>query len=68
MNIQFIEKQDNMYRLLINGKDYYFSGLCLWKDRIIPLKIGLNNGSIGWNIGKSKISYLQIKQAIFKEQ
>ena len=62
--IQLIDKQGKMYRLKINENDYLFSGICLWKDGIIPLKAGLNNGSLCWNMGKGKISYLQIKKAM----
>lgn len=62
--IQLIDKQGNNYRLLIDGKQYFFYKLSLWKDGIVPLKSGLNNGSLSWNIGKKKVSYWQIKKAI----
>ena len=64
MQIQVIDKQDGIYRLLISQKEHSFCGVTLWGDSFIPIKAGLNNYSLCWNIGKKKVSYKQIAKVV----
>jgi hypothetical protein len=52
MDMQYIEKEKDNYLLKLNGEDYFFSKLSLYKStRFLPIKPILNNGSLSWNIG-----------------
>lgn len=68
MNIQVIEKQGNIYRLLINGIACDFIPMELFVNGILPVKKCMVNGSLGWYINRRFVSYRQIKKAIIENK
>jgi hypothetical protein len=62
--IQFLNKQNNNYRLLINGIECLFIPMELYTTGLMPVKKCLNNNSLGWYINRKFVSYRQIKKAI----
>jgi hypothetical protein len=66
MEIQVIEKQDNIYRLLIDGVRCDFIPLELFVNSILPVKKCYVNGSLVYYVNRKRVSYWQIKKAIKK--
>lgn len=64
MNIQLIDKQDNNYRLLIEGVECLFIPLDLFVSGVLPVKKTQVNGSLGWYVRGKFVSYRKIKSAI----
>jgi hypothetical protein len=64
MNIQLIDKQNNNYRLLIDGFKCLFIPMELFTKGLFPVKKCLNNNSLGWYVNRKFVSYKQIKKSI----
>jgi hypothetical protein len=64
MDIQLIEKQNNIYRLKINGVNCCFISLDLFINGLFPIKRCYVNGSLGWYVNRKFVSYNQIKKCI----
>lgn len=64
MNIKLIEKQGNIYRLLIGGTTCDFIPMELFTTGILPVKKCMVNGSLGWYVNRKFASYKKIKKAI----
>jgi hypothetical protein len=66
MEIQVIEKHENIYRLLIDGVRCDFIPLELFVNSILPVKKCYVNGSLVYYVNRKRVSYWQIKKAIKK--
>jgi hypothetical protein len=65
MTIQIIEKQGNIFRIMINGQRYdYHTPLSLFGKGIFPMPKRVKGSTLGWSIKGDWVSYNQIKGAI----
>ncbi len=62
--IQLIEKQGNIYRLLIDGVSCLFIPMDLFTTGILPVKKCLVNNSLGYYVARKFVSYNKIKKKI----
>lgn len=64
MNIELIEKQGTIYRLLIDCTTCDFIPMELFVNDFLPVKKCIVNGSLGWYVNRRFVSYRKIKKAI----
>jgi hypothetical protein len=67
MEIELIERQKGVFRLLIEGKVFVFMPLDLFNEKdLLPLPRKIKGSTLGWNVCNGFVSYWQIKKAIKK--
>jgi len=60
MDIQLIEKHENIYRLSIDGVRCDFIPPELFVNSIMPVKKCYCNGSLVWYVNRKRVSYWQV--------
>jgi len=69
MQIQFIDKKEHTFRLMINNIPCELFKKDLWtKNNLLPKKAVAKGSTYGWNLGKNFVSYKQIKKVIYEQK
>ena len=66
--IQFIEKQDRVFRMEINGIPHIWSGTLLWRGGLLPLPAKVKGSTLGWYTCGEFVSYNKLKCAVNVEK